>query len=74
MVDLARDETFSFLGFDFRIAKTRRGRRGVRFRPRLKARTALLRKLKEVFRRFNSQPVGRVISLVNPILRGVSGN
>jgi RNA-directed DNA polymerase len=70
MVDLARDETFSFLGFDFRIAKTRRGRRGVRFRPRLKARTALLRKLKEVFRRFNSQPVGRVISLVNPILRG----
>ena len=70
MVDLARDETFSFLGFDFRIAKTRRGRRGVRFRPRQKARTALLRKLKELFHRFNSQPVGRVISLVNPILRG----
>jgi RNA-directed DNA polymerase len=70
LVDLARGETFSFLAFDFRRAKTRRGKWGVRFTPRQKARTALLRKLKEVFRRFNSQPVGRVISLVNPILRG----
>lgn len=70
MVDLARDETFSFLGFDFRRAKTRRGKWGVRITPRQKARTALLRKLKEVFRRFNSQPVDRVIYLANPILRG----
>ena len=70
MVDLARDETFSFLGFDFRRAKTRRGKWGVRITPRLKARTALLRKLKEVFRRFNSQPVDRFIYLANPILRG----
>jgi RNA-directed DNA polymerase len=36
----------------------------------MKARTALLRKLKEIFRRFQSQPVGRVIDLINPILRG----
>jgi RNA-directed DNA polymerase len=70
MMDLARDETFSFLGFDFRRAKTRRGKWGVRITPRRKARTALLRKLKEVFRRFNSQPVDRVIYLANPILRG----
>jgi len=70
MVDLARDETFSFLGFDFRRAKTRRGKWGVRITPRRKARTALVQKLKEVFRRLNSQPVDRVIYLVNPILRG----
>jgi RNA-directed DNA polymerase len=70
MVDLARDETFSFLGFDFRRAKTRRGKWGVRITPRRKARTALLQKLKEVFRCFHSQPVDRVIYLVNPILRG----
>ena len=38
--------------------------------PRLKKRTALLRRLKELFRRYQSQPVGRVIELINPILRG----
>jgi RNA-directed DNA polymerase len=36
----------------------------------MKARTALLRKLKEVFRRHNSQPVDRIIYLINPIIRG----
>ena len=70
LVDLTRDETFSFLGFDFRRIRTRRGKWGVRMTPRMKARTALLRKLKDVFRRYNSQPVDRVIFLINPILRG----
>jgi RNA-directed DNA polymerase len=70
IVDLSRDETFSFLGFDYRRVQTRRGVWGVRFTPRMKARTALVRKLKEVFRRHQSQPVDRVIYLINPILRG----
>jgi RNA-directed DNA polymerase len=70
IVDLSRDETFSFLGFDYRRAKTRRGVWGVRVTPRMKARTALLRDLKDVFRRHQSQPVDRVIYLINPILRG----
>lgn len=70
VVDLTRDETFSFLGFDFRRIKTRRGKWGVHITPRMKARTSLLQKLKEVFRRYNSQPVDRVIYLINPILRG----
>ena len=70
IVDLARDETFSFLGFDYRRVKTRRGVWGVRVTPRMKARTALLRELKEVFRCHQSQPVDRVIYLINPILRG----
>src|SRR5580704_16404226 len=38
--------------------------------PKLKKRTALLRKLKDVFRRFQSQPVDRVIKVINPMLRG----
>src|SRR5215471_5081887 len=38
--------------------------------PKLKKRTALLRRLKEVFRRYQSQPVDRVIALINPVLRG----
>jgi len=70
IVDLTRDETFSFLGFDYRRIKTRRGVWGVRVTPRMKARTALVRDLKEVFRRYQSQPVDRVIYLINPILRG----
>jgi len=70
IVDLSRDDTFSFLGFDYRRVKTRRGVWGVRVTPRMKARTALLRELKDVFRRHQSQPVDRVIYLINPILRG----
>ena len=50
--------------------KTLRGKWGVRYVPRMKARTALLGKLKDVFRRYVSQPVERVIALINPILRG----
>jgi RNA-directed DNA polymerase len=70
IVDLTRDETFSFLGFDYRRVRTRRGVWGVRYTPKIKTRTDLIRKLKEVFRRHQSQPVDRVIYLINPILRG----
>jgi RNA-directed DNA polymerase len=70
IVDLTIDETFSFLGFDYRRVRTRRGVWGVRVTPKTEKRTALLRKLKEVFRRHQSQPVDRVIYLINPILRG----
>jgi RNA-directed DNA polymerase len=69
-VDLARGETFSFLGFDFRRIKSRRGVWRPWYTPMRKKRTALLRKLKEIFRRYESQPVDRVVDLINPILRG----
>src|SRR6516225_9899461 len=39
-------------------------------RPSSKKRTALMRELKEVFRRYRSQPIERVINLINPVLRG----
>lgn len=70
MVDVMQGESFSFLGFDVRRVKTRRGKWGVRLTPRMKARTALLRKLKAVFRCYISQPIERVIAMINPILRG----
>lgn len=70
IVDLAKGESFSFLGFEFRQVHTRQGKLGVRIAPTSKARTALTQKLKEVFRRFNSQPIARVIEIINPILRG----
>jgi RNA-directed DNA polymerase len=69
-VDLAHGETFRFLGFDLRRVKSRRGVWRPWYTPMQKKRTALLRKLKDIFRRYESQPVDRVIDLINPILRG----
>src|SRR4249920_2585179 len=70
IVDLGRGESFGFPGFDFRRVRSRRGVWCAQYTPKLKKRTALLRKLKDVFRRFQSQPVDRVIKLINPMLRG----
>ncbi|MGF6875742.1 group II intron reverse transcriptase/maturase [Paraburkholderia sp. MM5477-R1] len=70
-VDLDRAESFGFLGFDFRRLRSI-GRQVWRahYTPKLKKRTALLRKLKEVFQRYQSRPVDRVVQLINPVLRG----
>jgi RNA-directed DNA polymerase len=70
IVDLSRGESFGFLGFDFRRIRSRRGVWRVEYTPKLKKRTALLRKLKAVFRHHRSQPVERVINEINPVLRG----
>jgi RNA-directed DNA polymerase len=70
VVELAKGEAFGFLGFDFRRVRSRTGGWQVYTTPMMKGRTALLGKLKEIFRRFQSQPVDRVIGLINPILRG----
>lgn len=70
MVNLERGESFGFLGFDFRRIRTRNGRWRAHYTPKLKKRTALMRTLKEVFRRYHSQPVTRVVELINPVLRG----
>jgi len=69
-IDLKKNETFSFLGFVFRRTKTRQGKWGITKTPKMAARTRLLRKLKDVFRRHRSQPIDGVIYLINPILRG----
>ena len=62
--------SFGFLGFDFRRVRSLRGVWRAHYTPKLKKRTALLRKLKDVFRRHQSQPVGRVVKWINPVLRG----
>jgi RNA-directed DNA polymerase len=70
IVDLGQGEAFGFLGFDFRRVRSLRGRWRPQYTPKLTQRTALLEKLTERFRRHDSQPVGRVIVAINPILRG----
>ena len=69
-MDLSRGESFGFLGFDFRQVRSLRGAWRAHYTPKLKKRTALLRKLKDMFGRNQSQPVGRVVKLINPVLRG----
>ena len=70
MVNLSKGESFGFLGFEFRLVRSRKGKWRAHFVPKMKKRTALLRKLKAIFQRFVSQPVSRVIEEINPILRG----
>jgi RNA-directed DNA polymerase len=69
-VDLRKGESFGFLGFEIRLARTRTGGWRVLRLPKGNKRTELLGRLKVVFRSLRSQPVGRVITLINPILRG----
>ncbi len=69
-VDLTQGESFGFLGFEFRRIRSRRGRWMPLRTPKGKKRTALLRRLKEIFRRHRSRPVGGLIEEINPILRG----
>ena len=70
MVDLTKGESFAFLGFEYRRILSRKRKWRPYYAPKLKKRTALFAKLREIFRRHVSQPVGRVIEKINPILRG----
>jgi RNA-directed DNA polymerase len=70
VVNLAKGDSFGFLGFEFRRILSLNGVWRPNYTPKLKKRTALVGKLRDVFRRFASQPVGRVVELINPILRG----
>src|SRR6266403_2127323 len=69
-VDLARGESFGFLGVAFRRVRSLAGRWRPQYTPKMKKRTALLQTLREVFRRHRSQPVQWVVEHINPILRG----
>jgi RNA-directed DNA polymerase len=70
IVDLAKDGSFAFLGFEYRLVLSRNRKWRPQFAPKLKKRTALFAKLREVFRQHVSQAVGKVIAVTNPILRG----
>ena len=69
-VDLLRGESFGFLGFEIRLVRNRTGGWRPLCTPKGKKRTELLGRLKGLFRSLRSQPVDRVIALINPIHRG----
>jgi RNA-directed DNA polymerase len=59
MVDLAKDGSFSFLGFEYRRIRSRKRVWRPYYAPKLKKRTELFAKLRKIFRQNVSQPVGR---------------
>lgn len=69
-LDLKKGDHFGFLGFDFRRMKSRTGKWRVNYQPKMQARNKLIDKLRDVFQRYESQPLTRVRDLINPILRG----
>jgi RNA-directed DNA polymerase len=70
MVDLKKGESFSFLGFEYRRVLSLQRKWRPYYAPKLKKRTALFEKLREIFRQHVSWPVETVIAKINPILRG----
>ena len=70
LANLAKGDSFGFLGFEFRRILSRRRAWRPNYTPKLKKRTALLGKLRDMFRRVASQPVRRMIEVINPMLWG----
>lgn len=69
-LDLVKGDSFGFLGFDFRRLKTKTGKWRVNYQPKMQARVKMMDKIRDVFKRHESQPLTRVRDLINPILRG----
>jgi RNA-directed DNA polymerase len=70
MVDLKQGDSFTFLGFEYRRILSLKRKWRPYYAPKLKKRTALFEKLRDVFRQHVSWPVKKVIEKINPILRG----
>jgi RNA-directed DNA polymerase len=70
IVDLAKGESFEFLGYEFRRVRSLRGRWRPHYTPRKKSRTALLLQLRKIFRKGSSMTAQQLVDEVNPVLRG----
>jgi len=70
VVDLGTGESFGFLGFDFRLKVSRKGRQYPLLTPQKKKQINLLRRVRWTLRHNRSKTVQQVVKLVNPILRG----
>lgn len=69
-LDLVKGDSFGFLGFDFRRLRTKTEKWRVNYQPKIQARVKVMDKVRDVFKRHESQPLTRVRDLINPILKG----
>ena len=70
VVNLKEGGCFSFLGFDFRLNRNRKGQTYVSKTPRKKKRKEIGEKVKAVLKANWNQPLGEVIQAVNIVVRG----
>lgn len=70
VVDLTEGESFSFLGYDFRRIRSRKGKWRPLYTPQQQKRKKLLDELQQVFATHQSRPIREVIEIINPKLRG----
>jgi len=70
VVDLTKDESFTFLGFEFRRVKSRNGKWRPHYTPQQQKRKRLLEDLRQIFATHKSRPIREVIEKINPKLRG----
>lgn len=69
-LDLNKGDKFGFLGFEFRKIKTKTGKMGVLALPKKEAKQKLKDKIRDVFKRYVSQPLTRIRDIINPMLKG----
>lgn len=70
VVNLKEGGCFSFLGFDFRLNRNRKGQTYVSKTPRKKKRKEIGEKVKAVLKANWNQPLQEVIQAVNAVVRG----
>jgi RNA-directed DNA polymerase len=70
VVDLDKGESFGFLGFDFRLKVSRKGRQYPLLTPQKKNQINVLRRVAWTLRHNRSKSVQDAVKLINPILRG----
>ncbi len=70
VVDLIKGESFTFLGFDFRRIKSRKGKWRPYYTPIQGKRKELFAQLRKIFNHYQSCPISEIITAINPILRG----
>jgi RNA-directed DNA polymerase len=70
IVNLDKGEMFTFLGFDIRLVKALSGKMKPQTTPKKEAKVKLVAKVRDTCKRYVSQPVQRVIQLINPVIRG----
>lgn len=69
-VDLTKGESFTFLGFEMRLVKSLSGKIRPQTIPKKEGRSKLVAKVKDICRRYRSQPIEEAIKTLNPIIRG----
>lgn len=69
-VNLKEGGAFSFLGFDFRVNRNRKGKHYVSKTPRKKKRQEIVKKIRETLRANRSKPLKEAIQTVNAVVRG----